>query len=101
MKNAIFAPWPVVTSAAALVEAIHPRINDAALKWTPSRLRVESAAQAIAQSAATLLRTAGLHGHRYAIDATLCATALARDAAPFRRLFARPHTFPHEAVQLF
>ncbi|MFI7082221.1 type II toxin-antitoxin system VapC family toxin [Streptomyces anulatus] len=71
------ADRPVVTSAAVLVEVIHPKINDAALKWTLSRLRVEPVTQAIAQSAATLLRTAGLHGHKYAIDAMLCATALA------------------------
>ncbi|MFF1508246.1 type II toxin-antitoxin system VapC family toxin [Streptomyces sp. NPDC058326] len=71
------ADLPVITSAAVLVEVIHPRINDAALKWTLSRLRVEPVTQAIAQSAATLLRTAGLHGHKYAIDAMLCATALA------------------------
>ncbi|MFF1716108.1 PIN domain-containing protein [Streptomyces sp. NPDC058268] len=72
------ADLPVITSAAVLVEVIHPKINDAALKWTLSRLRVEPVAQAIAQSAATLLRTAGLHGHKYAIDAMLCATALAQ-----------------------
>ncbi|GHC82162.1 type II toxin-antitoxin system VapC family toxin [Streptomyces flavofungini] len=71
------ADLPVVTSAAVLVEVIHPKINDAALRWTLSRLRVEPVTQAIAQSAATLLRTAGLHGHKYAIDAMLCATALA------------------------
>ncbi|GCB47421.1 hypothetical protein SNL152K_4726 [Streptomyces sp. NL15-2K] len=35
------ADLPVVTSAAVLVEVIHPRINDAALRWTLSRLRVE------------------------------------------------------------
>ncbi|MFD8691394.1 DNA-binding protein [Streptomyces sp. NPDC059651] len=72
------ADWPIVTSAAVLVEVIHPRINDAALKWTLSRLRVEPVTQATAQTAATLLRTAGLHGHKYAIDAMLCATALAQ-----------------------
>ncbi|MEV5981795.1 PIN domain-containing protein [Streptomyces sp. NPDC052114] len=71
------ADLPVITSAAVLVEVIHPKINDAALKWTLSRLRVEPVTQAIAQSAATLLRTAGLHGHKYAVDAMLCATALA------------------------
>ncbi|MEV4923219.1 DNA-binding protein [Streptomyces roseoverticillatus] len=70
------ADLPVATSAAVLVEANHPKINDAALKWTLSRLRVEPATQAIAQSAATLLRAAGLHGHKHAIDAMLCATAL-------------------------
>jgi predicted nucleic acid-binding protein len=71
------ADLPVVTSAAVLVEVVHPRINDAALKWTLSRLRVEPVTQALAQSAAALLRDAGLHGHKYAIDAMLCATALA------------------------
>ncbi|MFF3322817.1 PIN domain-containing protein [Streptomyces sp. NPDC002889] len=72
------ADLPAITSAAVLVEVIHPRINDAALKWTLSRLRVEPVTQAIAQSAAVLLRAAGLHGHKYAIDAMLCATALAQ-----------------------
>ncbi|MFJ9828685.1 PIN domain-containing protein [Streptomyces sp. NPDC101160] len=72
------ADLPVVTSAAVLAEVIHPRINDAALKWTLSRLRVEPVTHAIAHSAATLLRTAGLHGHKYAIDTMLCATALAQ-----------------------
>lgn len=67
---------PVVTSAAVLVEVIHPKINDAALKWTLSRLRVEPVTQALAQSAAALLRSARLHGHKHAIDAMLCATAL-------------------------
>ncbi|MFJ6212689.1 type II toxin-antitoxin system VapC family toxin [Streptomyces sp. NPDC092296] len=71
------ADLPVLTSAAVLVEAIHPRINEAALRWTLSRLRVEPVTQVIAQSAAALLRKAGLHGHKYAIDAMLCATALA------------------------
>ncbi|MFJ7967533.1 DNA-binding protein [Streptomyces sp. NPDC096324] len=70
------AGLPVITSAAVPVEAIHPRINDAALKWTLSRLRVEPVTPALAQSAAALLRAAGLHGHKYAIDAMLCATVL-------------------------
>ncbi|WP_405757464.1 MULTISPECIES: DNA-binding protein [unclassified Streptomyces] len=70
------ADLPVITSAAVLVEVIHPRINDAALKWTLSRLQVAPVTQAIAQSAAALLRAAGPHGHEYAIDAVLCATAL-------------------------
>ncbi|MFJ9153090.1 DNA-binding protein [Streptomyces sp. NPDC102270] len=72
------ADLPVITSAAVLVEVIHPRINDAALKWTLSRLQVEPVTQALAQSAAGLLRTAGLHGHEYAVDAMLCATAIAQ-----------------------
>ncbi|AOR33102.1 DNA-binding protein [Streptomyces fodineus] len=70
------ADLPVITSVAVLVEVIHPKINDAALKWTLSRLRVEPVTRTVAQSAAALLRAAGLHGHKYAIDAMLCATAL-------------------------
>lgn len=70
------ADLPVITSAAVLVEVVHPKINDAALKWTLSRLAVEPVTQTVAQSAAALLRAAGLHGHKYAIDGMLCATAL-------------------------
>lgn len=70
------ADLSVITSAAVLVEVIHPKTNDAALKWTLSRLAVEPVTQAVAYSAAALLRAAGLHGHKYAIDAMVCATAL-------------------------
>ncbi|MFF8292843.1 DNA-binding protein [Streptomyces sp. NPDC016309] len=70
------ADLPVSTSAAVLLEVIHPRVNDAALKWTLSRLRVEPVTQALAQSATALLRAAGLPGHTYAIAGMLCATAL-------------------------
>ncbi|MBJ7901866.1 PIN domain-containing protein [Streptomyces sp. DSM 110735] len=70
------ADLPVITSAAVLVEVIHPKINEAALKWTLSRLSVDPVTRAVAESAAALLRAAGLHGHKYAIDAMLCATAL-------------------------
>ncbi|CAL9275154.1 hypothetical protein SUDANB5_03658 [Streptomyces sp. SudanB5_2050] len=70
------ADLPVITSAAVLVEVIHPKLNDAALKWTLSRLSVEPVTRTVAQSAADLLRAAGLQGHKYAIDAMLCATAL-------------------------
>lgn len=66
----------MITSVAVLVEVIHPKTNDAALRWTLSRLRVEPVTRTVAHSAAALLRTAGLHGHKYAIDAMLCATAL-------------------------
>lgn len=42
----------------------------APLKWTLFRLRAEPVTHALAQS--------GLHGHKSAIDAMLCATALAQ-----------------------
>jgi predicted nucleic acid-binding protein len=66
----------VITSAATLVEVVHPRINRPALEWTLSRLVVEPVTESIAQHAAALLADAGLHGHKYAIDAMLSATAL-------------------------
>ncbi|WP_372511330.1 hypothetical protein [Streptomyces cylindrosporus] len=47
-----------------------------ALKWTLSRLGAEPVTQGVAQAGAVLLRSAGLHGHKHAIDAMLCATAL-------------------------
>ncbi|MEU1279145.1 PIN domain-containing protein [Streptomyces sp. NPDC005805] len=67
----------VITSAATLVEVVHPRINRPALEWTLSRLVVEPVTEPIARHAAELLAEAGLHGHKYAIDAMLGATALA------------------------
>ncbi|MGW5739686.1 MULTISPECIES: PIN domain-containing protein [Streptomyces] len=67
----------VITSAATLVEVVHPRINRPALEWTLSRLVVEPVTEEIARLAGTLLADAGLHGHKYAIDAMLAATALA------------------------
>ncbi|WP_284575595.1 PIN domain-containing protein [Streptomyces sp. 2P-4] len=67
----------VITSAATLVEVIHPRINRPALEWTLSRLVVEPITEPIARHAAALLADTGLHGHKYAIDAMLAATALA------------------------
>jgi predicted nucleic acid-binding protein len=67
----------VITSAATLVEVIHPRINRPALEWTLSRLVLEPVTESIARHAAALLVETGLHGHKYAIDAMLSATALA------------------------
>ncbi|MFE4331988.1 DNA-binding protein [Streptomyces sp. NPDC056831] len=67
----------VITSAATLVEATHPRVNRPALEWTLSRLVIEPITEPIARHASTLLADAGLHGHKYAIGAMLGATALA------------------------
>ncbi|MFJ2021751.1 type II toxin-antitoxin system VapC family toxin [Streptomyces nodosus] len=67
----------VITSAATLVEVVHPRINRPALEWTLSRLIVEPVTEPIARRAAELLADVGRHGHKYAIDAMLSATALA------------------------
>jgi predicted nucleic acid-binding protein len=67
----------VITSAATLVEVMHPRIKRPALEWTVSRIVVEPVTEHIARRAAALLGDAGLHGLEHAIDAMLCATALA------------------------
>ncbi|MFH9571547.1 DNA-binding protein [Streptomyces sp. NPDC017230] len=66
----------VITSAATLVEVVHPRINRPALEWTLPRLTVEPVTEPIGRHAAALLADTGLHGHKYAIDAILSATAL-------------------------
>ncbi|CAM5679200.1 type II toxin-antitoxin system VapC family toxin [Streptomyces aurantiogriseus] len=79
----------VITSAATLVEVVHPRINRPALEWTLSRLVVEPVTESIAQHAATLLADTSLHGHKYAIDAMLSATALAA-AGPVTVLTSDP-----------
>lgn len=67
----------VITSAATIVEVVHPRLSRPALEWTLSRVVVEPVTEAIARRATAILAGAGLHGHRHAIDAMLSATALA------------------------
>jgi predicted nucleic acid-binding protein len=67
----------VITSAATLVEVMHPRINRAAYEWTMSRIVVEPVYEETARRASALLAEAGLHGQRHAIDAMLSASALA------------------------
>lgn len=66
----------VITSAATLVEVIHPRINRPSFERVISRVSVEPVTVEIAKYAGVLLEQAGLHGHKYAIDAMLAATAL-------------------------
>ena len=66
----------VVTSAATLVEVLHPRVNRPAFDWTISRLSIEPVTIEIAKLATVLLEQTGLHGHKHAIDAMLAATAL-------------------------
>ncbi|MCT2586159.1 PIN domain-containing protein [Actinophytocola gossypii] len=66
----------VITSAATLVEVVHPRIDRPGFDWVMSRVTVEAVTRDIARHAGTLLERAGLHGHRHAIDAMLAATAM-------------------------
>lgn len=68
--------YRVVTSAATLVEVIHPHVDQQAVEWFLARIVVEPLTERMARRAADLLMSAGLHGHRHAIDAMVCATAL-------------------------
>jgi predicted nucleic acid-binding protein len=66
----------VITSAATSVEVIHPRINRPSFEWVISRVSVEPVTAEVARHAGVLLEQAGLHGHKYAIDAMVAATAI-------------------------
>ncbi|MFJ5560276.1 DNA-binding protein [Streptomyces sp. NPDC093250] len=66
----------LVVGASTIVEVSHARVNTARLRWALSRVRVEPVTEQAAKAAAELLRAAGLHGHTYAIDATVAEMAL-------------------------
>ncbi|CAL9537550.1 hypothetical protein [Streptomyces sp. enrichment culture] len=59
-----------------IVEVSHARVNTARMRWALSRVRVEPVTEQTAGAAAELLEAAGLHGHEYAIDATVAEMAL-------------------------
>ncbi|SDQ71418.1 DNA-binding protein [Thermostaphylospora chromogena] len=65
-----------VVSANTIVEVSHGRVDMPRLQWVLSRVRVEPVTEAGAKAAAQLLKAAGLHGHKYAIDATVAEMAL-------------------------
>ncbi|MFF3621262.1 type II toxin-antitoxin system VapC family toxin [Streptomyces sp. NPDC002467] len=66
----------VVISSVTLVEARDPRVNQAQFDYAVSRVNVVAPSEAIARHASKLLAAAGLHGHKYALDAIVAATAL-------------------------
>ena len=70
----------VITSSVTLVEARHPKTNQARFDYAVSRVNVVPPDEAIARRASKLLAAAGLHGHKYALDAIVAATALAAPA---------------------
>ena len=76
IQAAYMANSRAVVSAATLVEAMHPRIDRAAFRWTVSRLLVAPVTRELAACASDLLAEAGRHGHQYALDAMVAATAL-------------------------
>ncbi|WP_329230479.1 DNA-binding protein [Streptomyces sp. NBC_01460] len=66
----------LVIGANTIVEVSHSRINIPRLNWALSRVKVEPVTEQTAKTAAALLKGAGLHGHKYAIDATVAEVAL-------------------------
>lgn len=76
IKDADRSDIPVVTTSMTLIEAYHSKLHRPAWRWALSRLRVEPVTEQIANAAIDLLQDAGLHGHKYAIDAALAAVAL-------------------------
>ena len=67
----------VITSSVTLVEARDPKTNQARFDHAVSRINIVPPTETIARHASRLLAAAGLHGHKYALDAIVAATALA------------------------
>lgn len=76
LKDAQRAGIQVMTTSMTLIEAYDPKRHRSAWQWAMSRVRIEPVTQDVAESAVELLRRAGLHGHKYAIDGALAAVAL-------------------------
>ncbi|HEY9331748.1 MAG TPA: hypothetical protein VIS09_26480 [Streptomyces sp.] len=75
LKDAHRSGIRVVTSAMTLVEAYHSKIKKPVWDWAMSGVVVEHVTQDVADEAIRLLRSTGLHGHKYAIDAALAVIA--------------------------
>ncbi|WP_326610845.1 DNA-binding protein [Streptomyces scopuliridis] len=76
VRGALEEDMRVVASILTLIEAHHPRVNQSRFDWALSRLVVEPVSEAIGRKAMALFKETGLHGHKYAIDAVVAATAL-------------------------
>jgi predicted nucleic acid-binding protein len=66
----------IVVSANTIIEVSHPKLHIARLSWVLSRVKVEPVTAQTAKASAKLLKEAKLHGHKYAIDATVAEAAL-------------------------
>lgn len=71
----------LVVSALTPIEAFDMHSKNERFRWHLSRLKIEPMTDEVSFRAIELLREAGLHGHKYAIDAVVAATAL-RSAKP-------------------
>ncbi len=66
----------IAMSAATIIEVSHDGLDQARLNWLLSQVRVESVTKESARRSAALVKDAGLHGHKYAIDAMVAEVAL-------------------------
>ncbi|MFF0111188.1 hypothetical protein [Streptomyces prasinus] len=82
IKTAPRLDIPIVTSALTTLEAWDPReaSRQALWNWMLSRIRVVHTDDQVIAMARDMLKAAGLHGHKYALDAVLAAVA-GREAA--------------------
>jgi predicted nucleic acid-binding protein len=80
----------IAISAATVVEADYRRVQKARLDWVLSRLEVVALDEGLARKASTLLKEAGAHGHKHAIDAMVAATALEAEEKPATVLTSDP-----------
>ncbi|MGW7364471.1 DNA-binding protein [Streptomyces sp. NPDC054841] len=62
--------------ANTIIEVAHAGVNMPRLNWLLSRVKIEPVNEQSAKAAARLLKDTGLHGHKYAIDATVAEMAL-------------------------
>ncbi|MCX4905772.1 PIN domain-containing protein [Streptomyces sp. NBC_00878] len=76
MRTAQAKDTLVALSNLTLIEAWHSKVRIERLRWHVSRMEVLSVTDAITWRAIDLLRNANLHGHKYAIDSVVAATAL-------------------------
>jgi predicted nucleic acid-binding protein len=66
----------VITTPMTLVEAYGAKIPERRWDWALSRMTVAELGREEARQARRLLADAGLHGHKYAIDAMLAVVAM-------------------------
>jgi predicted nucleic acid-binding protein len=66
----------VVISALTIIEAAHRRTDRARLNWILSGMRIVPVGDHEAKAASDLLISAGLHGHKYAINAAMAERAM-------------------------
>ncbi|MFF8845839.1 PIN domain-containing protein [Streptomyces sp. NPDC015127] len=66
----------LVVCANTIVEVMYDGVSLPRLQWLLSRVNVEPVTEQSARAAARLLKGTGLHGHKYAIDATVAEMAL-------------------------